>query len=60
MQIIAVERQDVEGVELHLGIVLARMQRIEVGDAFDPSTTASPSITNCLILFLSAASTIHG
>jgi hypothetical protein len=30
-----VERQNVEGVELHLVIVLARMQRVEVGYTVD-------------------------
>jgi hypothetical protein len=30
-QVIAVERQNVEGIELHLVIVLAGMQRVEIG-----------------------------
>src|SRR4029077_9810570 len=34
-QVLAIERQDVEGVELHLIVVLARVQRLEVGDAVD-------------------------
>ena len=34
-QILAIERQDVEGAELDFVIVLARVQRIEVGDAVD-------------------------
>jgi hypothetical protein len=34
-QVIAVERQNVEGVELHLVIVLAGMQSVEIGDAVD-------------------------
>jgi hypothetical protein len=32
-QIIAIERQNVEGIELHLVIVLAGMRRVEIGDA---------------------------
>ena len=35
MQIIAVERQDVEGVERHLGVMLAGVERVEIGDAVD-------------------------
>ena len=34
-QIVAAEREDIEGVELHLVIVLAGVQRVEVGDAVD-------------------------
>jgi hypothetical protein len=34
-QVVAAERQNVEGVELYLVIVLARMQRVEIGDAVD-------------------------
>jgi hypothetical protein len=30
-----VERQNVESIELHLVIVLAGMQRVEIGDAVD-------------------------
>ena len=50
----------IERVKLDLIVVLARMQGIEIGDAVHPSTTASPSITNWLCLFFSAASTIRG
>ncbi|MCK1655234.1 hypothetical protein IVA88_27855 [Bradyrhizobium sp. 149] len=32
-EILAAGRDDVEGVQLHLVVVLARMQRVEVGDA---------------------------
>lgn len=32
-EILAVERHQVESVELHLGVALARMQRVEVGNA---------------------------
>src|SRR4051812_23994846 len=35
-QVIAVERQDVEGIELHLVVVLAAVQAIGVCDAVDP------------------------
>jgi hypothetical protein len=59
-QILAIERQDVEGIELHLFVVLARVQRVEIGTPSTSSTTASPSMTNCLIRFFSAASMIHG
>ena len=46
-QVLAVERQDIEGIELHLVIVIARVQRVEIGNAVTASTTASsPSITN--------------
>ena len=34
-QVVAVERQDVEGVELHLLVMSARVQGVEVGDAVD-------------------------
>jgi hypothetical protein len=27
--------EDIEGVELHLSVMLARVQRVEVGDAID-------------------------
>ena len=60
-QIIAIERQDVEGVELHLVVVPAGMQAVEVGDAVDAKQ-------HCLAVddegagarFFSAASTISG
>src|SRR6266566_6772820 len=32
---LAIECQDIEGVELHLVIVLSRMQGVEIGDAVD-------------------------
>jgi hypothetical protein len=32
---LAVERQDIEGIELHFVVMPARVQRIEVGDAVD-------------------------
>jgi hypothetical protein len=35
-QILAVERQDVEGIELHFVVMLARVQRVEIGNAIDP------------------------
>jgi hypothetical protein len=34
-QVVAIERQNVERVELRLLVVLARVQRVEVGDAID-------------------------
>jgi hypothetical protein len=34
-QIVAIQRQDVEGIELHFIVVLAGMERIEIGDAVD-------------------------
>jgi hypothetical protein len=34
-QIIAIERQNVEGIELHLVILPAGMQRVEIRDAID-------------------------
>jgi len=34
-QVIAVECQNVECIKLHLVIVLARVQRVEIGDAVD-------------------------
>ena len=34
-QVLAVEHENIEGVELHLLLALARMQRIEIGDAVD-------------------------
>jgi hypothetical protein len=58
-QVVAVERQNVEGIELHLIIVLAQVQRVEIEMPSTPRITASPSMTNCLYLFFSAASTIQ-
>jgi hypothetical protein len=34
-QIVAIEGKNVEGIELHLVIVPAGMQRVEIGDAVD-------------------------
>jgi hypothetical protein len=34
-EVFAVHRQHIEGIELRLVIVLARMQRVEIGDAVD-------------------------
>jgi hypothetical protein len=31
----ALEREKVEGIELHLAIMLPRMQRVEIGDAIE-------------------------
>ena len=52
--------ENVKGIELHFVLVLAGMQRVEVGDAVDTEHTASPSMTKCFCRFLSAASAIHG
>jgi hypothetical protein len=57
---VPVDRQDVEGVELHLLVMPARVQGVEAGDAVTPSTTASPSMTELAEAFFSTASTIHG
>jgi hypothetical protein len=35
-QILAIERQDVEGIQLDFVIVLARVQGIEIGNTVDP------------------------
>jgi hypothetical protein len=34
--VLAVEREDVEGIDLKVGVTLLGMQRVEVGDAVDP------------------------
>jgi hypothetical protein len=34
-QILTIEREAIEGVKLHLLVVLARVQRVEIGDAVD-------------------------
>jgi hypothetical protein len=39
-----VERQNVEGVELHLVIVLAGMQRVEIGDAVEQLLRAAEAV----------------
>jgi len=59
-QVFAFERQDVEGIELDLGVMPAGVQSIEIGMPSTPSSTASPSMTNELERFRRAASTIHG
>jgi hypothetical protein len=59
-EIVAALDEDVESTELDLVIVLAGMQRVEIGDAIAPSTTASPSSTKRFCRTLRAASTIHG
>jgi hypothetical protein len=45
-QILAVERQDIEGIELHFVVMLVRIQRVKVGIAIDtvcpPTPTPSP------------------
>ncbi|MGQ2181847.1 hypothetical protein ACT4MK_00150 (plasmid) [Bradyrhizobium barranii] len=56
-QVVALARQYVEGVELHLRVVLAGMQATEVGDAVDAQEHRL-AIDHCLSL--RATSTIHG
>jgi len=36
VQILAIERQDVEGIQLDFVIVLARVQGIEIGNTVNP------------------------
>ena len=57
---LAVECHDVEGVELHLGIVLARMQRIEVGDAIDAEHHRLTINDELPMAVLQCPPTIHG
>jgi len=45
-QIVAIHCEQIEGAELDLLILPAGVQCLEVGDAIDTRTTASPSITN--------------
>jgi hypothetical protein len=59
-QVLAVERQDVEGIELRFVVCLFESSALKSAMPSKPITTASPSITNCLNRFFSAASTIHG
>lgn len=55
------DRERVERAELHLVIMLARMLRIEIGDAIDTEDHGLPHPgRTCRCRFLSAASTIHG
>jgi hypothetical protein len=51
---VASHGQHIEGIELHFIVVLARMQRIEIGDPSTPKITASPSITKYFSRFFSA------
>ncbi|MGY3341299.1 hypothetical protein ACVWZ4_007492 [Bradyrhizobium sp. USDA 4472] len=55
--IIAVYGENVEGIKLHLMLVLAGVQRVEIGNAV---TTASPSMTNCFCRLFGGASAIKG
>ena len=57
-QIVAVERQHIEGVELHFLVVPARVQRVEVGDAVGAEHHGFAVDHDCLCRFLRAASTI--
>jgi hypothetical protein len=55
--ILTIERQDIEGVELDLGIVLAGMPAVEIRDAIDAKQHGLPSMTNDPDLLRSADST---
>ena len=59
-EVLAVADQDVEGVELDLGIVLAGVQPLKSDRPSTPSSTASPSITKDELRLRSAASVISG
>ena len=41
-QVIAIQRKNIEGVELHFLIVLAVVQALEVGDAIDAALLLKP------------------
>ena len=57
--VFAIDDQDIERIELHLVIVLAAVQSVEVSDLpSTPSSTASPSITNEVHRLRRAASTM--
>jgi hypothetical protein len=45
-QIIALERQDIEGIKLHLVIMLVKCSLSKSETLSMPSSTPSPSITN--------------
>jgi hypothetical protein len=59
-QIVTVERHDVEDVELDFSVGVPLCSALKSATPSTPSTTPSPSITNCRCRFFSAASTIHG
>jgi hypothetical protein len=59
-QIVALDRQDVEGVELHLIIMPARMQAVEIRYAVDAEQDRLAIDDERAGLFRSAASTIRG
>ncbi|KRR21392.1 hypothetical protein CQ14_07010 [Bradyrhizobium lablabi] len=52
--------QHVEGVELDFVVMLTGMQALKCDLPSPPSSTASPSRTNCCCRIRSADSTIHG
>ena len=57
----AIEREYIEGAHLHFVIVLAGVQRVEIGDAVDAKDDGLAIDHEVrLVLFFSAASTIHG
>jgi len=55
-QIVPAERQAVEGVELDFVVVLAGVQGLKSEMPSTPSTTASPSMTNCVFRIFWAVS----
>ena len=58
--IVTVTGQHVEGVKLPLVIMLARVQRVEVGDAVDTEHDRLAVDDELLVRFFSADSTIQG
>ena len=58
--IVAVTGKHVERIKLHLVIVLARVQRVEVGDAVGTEHDRLAVDDELLVRFFSADSTIQG
>jgi hypothetical protein len=59
-QILAVEGQDIEGVELNFVIMPARVQSVQIGDTINAKQYRLATMTNELERFRRAASTISG
>jgi hypothetical protein len=59
-QVLAVECKNIESVELHFVICFRECSAPKSEIPSTPSTTASPSITKCLMWFFSADWTIQG
>jgi hypothetical protein len=59
-EIVPAERKAIEGVKLRLVVVLAGVKALKSEMPSTPSTTASPSMTNCVFRIFRAVSTIHG